>query len=335
VIEEALALLSANYVFPDRAAAAAEAIRRRRAAGEYDGLGDEALAARLTADLYEVCADRHLRVRPRDPQAAEATEDDLVAAQRERLRLANYGVARVERLDGNVGYLDLRLVADPQVGGGAIAAAMELVSHTYALIIDLRRNRGGSPAGVIFWNSYLFPDDQTHLNSIQHGTSGQTRQYWSLAYLPGERYLDRPVYVLTSGATFSGGEELCYNLKAQGRATLIGETTGGGAHPADVFPVTPTVEITVPNARSVNPVTGTNWEGTGVEPDIAVPAPAALAVAYRRALRDVLSATTSAAALAEARAALAEVALAEAAAAPAKRPGHAGRPGLSPGSGGG
>jgi C-terminal processing protease CtpA/Prc len=321
VIEEALALLCANYVFPDRAAAAADAIRRRRAAGEYDGLDEEALAGRLTADLYEVCADRHLRVRLRDPLPAEPTADELVAAGRERLRLANYGIARVERLDGNVGYLDLRLVADPQVGGRAIAAAMELVSHTYALIIDLRRNRGGSPAGVIFWNSYLFPDDQTHLNSIYDGASGQTRQYWSLAYLPGERYLARPVYVLTSGETFSGGEELCYNLKARGRATLIGETTRGGAHPTDVYPVSATVEITVPNARSINPVTGTNWEGTGVEPDLAVPAPTALAVAYRKALGYVLTAAHSAAALAEARAASA--CLAE----------DAGRAGLSPGSG--
>lgn len=178
---------------------------------------------------------------------------------------------------------------------------MELVSHTNALIVDLRYNGGGSPDGVIFWTSHFFPDEKTHLSSIYDGATGATKQYWSLAYLPGERYLDRPVYLLTSGYTFSGGEEFCYNLKAQGRATLIGETTRGGAHPTDSFPITPTLEITVPTARSVNPVTGTNWEGTGVEPDIAVPAPEAFAVAYRKALHDVLGSSPAASVLDEVR----------------------------------
>ena len=115
---------------------------------------------------------------------------------------------------------------------------------------------------------------------------------------------DRPVYVLTSDTTFSGGEELCYNLKTQGRAVLIGETTRGGAHPTDAFPITPSFEITVPIARSINPVTGGNWEGTGVEPDIAAPAAEAFALAYRKALQHVLTTSTSPAVLAEARAAL-------------------------------
>lgn len=112
------------------------------------------------------------------------------------------------------------------------------------------------------------------------------------------------MYVLTSDLTFSGGEEFAYNLKAQGRATLVGETTRGGAHPTQVFPITPTFEITVPIARSVNPVTGGNWEGTGVEPDLAVPAIEAFDAAYREALRHVLATSTAPAILAEARAAL-------------------------------
>ena len=306
VVEDALALLCAKYVFPDRAEQAAAAIRARLDAGEYAGLDEAALGERLTEHLYDVCADKHLRVRVRDPELHETvTEAEAEAVWREQLRLSNYRIARVERLDGNVGYLDLRGVADPATGGRAIAAAMELVSHTHALIIDLRKNRGGSPDGAIFWTSYLFPDSETHLNSIYDGATGRTRQYWSLAYLPGERYLDRPVYVLTSSFTFSAGEEVAYNLKAQGRATLIGETTRGGAHPTEVFPVTPTLEITVPIARSVNPVTGTNWEGTGVQPDIAVPAGEAFAIAYRKALQHVLTTSTSPAVLEEARTALA------------------------------
>jgi C-terminal processing protease CtpA/Prc len=186
---------------------------------------------------------------------------------------------------------------------------MSLVADTQALIFDLRRNGGGSPHGAIFWNSYLFPDADTHLNSIYDRESETTRQFWTLAYVPGRRYLDRPVYVLTSGDTFSGAEEFAYNLQQQHRATLIGETTRGGAHPTEPFPLTPTLEITVPVARSVNPVSGTNWEGTGVEPDITVPAAEAFDTAYPLALRAVLASSAPPSVLERARAALAAVEL--------------------------
>ena len=204
-------------------------------------------------------------------------------------RLDNFGIHRVERLDGNIGYLDLRRVPVPANAGPAIAAAMELVAGTYALIIDLRRNGGGSPEGVVFWCSYLVTERPTHLNDIFHADTGETRQFWALPYVPGTRYVDRPVYVLTSGHTFSGGEDFCYTLQALGRAQVIGETTGGGAHPTRPFPISPAVHIAIPFARSINPVTGTNWQGTGVVPDVAVPEERAYDVAYGLALRHVLA----------------------------------------------
>jgi len=203
-------------------------------------------------------------------------------------RLDNFGIHRVERLDGNIGYLDLRRVPVPENAGPAIAAAMELVSGTYALIIDLRQNGGGSPDGVAFWCSYLLPEEPTHLNDIFHADTGETRQFWSNPYLPGSRYLDRPVYVLTSSRTFSGGEDFGYTLQALGRAEVIGETTGGGAHPTRGFPISAAVSIGIPFARSVNPVTGTNWQGTGVVPDVSADAEQAYDVAYAKALRHVL-----------------------------------------------
>jgi len=305
LIDDALRLLREKYIFPDRAAAAAAHVRQRRDAGAYEGLDDVALGERLTADLFSVCADKHLRVRLREPDVRDSlTEEQLATAYREQLERNNYGIARVERLDGNVGFLDLRQVADAQAGGRAIAAAMELVSHTAALIVDLRRNRGGAPNGVIFWTSYFFPDDDTHLNDIYSGEQHATRQFWSLAYLPGERYLDRPVHVLIGDQTFSAGEEFCYNLQAQGRATLVGARTRGGAHPTDFFPLSATMEITVPVARSVNPVTGTNWEGTGVAPDVEVPATEAFTWAYREALRHVLATGSPGVVLQEAREAI-------------------------------
>ena len=276
-----------RYIFPEKAAAAAEVVRSR----DYSGLSEEELCERLTADIFEVCADRHLRVRVRAPelQAAGRSKEAAEAVWREHLRTTGYRIARVERLDGNVGYLDLRGVPDPANGAKAMAAAMELVSNTDALIIDMRKNAGGAPDGVVFWCSYFFKNAETHLSSIYDGTTKQTKQYWSLAWVPGARYLDKPVYVLISDFTFSAGEELCYNLQARQRAILIGQTTRGGAHPTSSIPLSDTVEITVPYARSINPVTGTNWEGAGVAPDIEVPAEEAFGRAYAMALDHVIA----------------------------------------------
>lgn len=305
LVTRALELLESMYVFPDRGARAVGAIRVRLTNGEYADLSEADLAKTLTTQLYDLCADRHLRVRVRDGDLRSAlSEAEIRAVYVEQQRLTNHGIARVERLAGNVGYLKLTGVAHPGPGGPAIAAAMTLVSQTYALILDLRENKGGSPDGVIFWCSYLFPSEDTHLNSIYNRLTDTTKQFWTHPYVPGDRYLDRPVYVLTSGVTFSGGEELCYNLQAQGRATLIGETTRGGAHPTQAHPLSPTLEITVPFARSINPVTGTNWEGTGVTPDVAVPATEAFEVAYHRALTHVLATVTAPSIVTEARAAL-------------------------------
>jgi C-terminal processing protease CtpA/Prc len=164
-----------------------------------------------------------------------------------------------------------------------------MVAGTEALIIDLRGNHGGSPHGVVFWCSYLFPDADTHLSDIFDASTGETRQFWTLPYVPGLRYLDRPVYLLTSHETFSGGEDLAYSLQAQGRVTVLGEVTGGGAHPTRPVPISATMMMGVPFARSVNPVTGTNWQGTGVVPDVSVPADEAYDVAYGTALRHVLT----------------------------------------------
>jgi Peptidase family S41/N-terminal domain of Peptidase_S41 in eukaryotic IRBP len=298
IVTKALELLRANYVFPEQAGQAATAIEERLEAGEYDDLDEVTLTERLTRDLQEITGDRHLRVvlgggpgphRERVPEPEEPKDHEARRlAMRRRGRLDNFGIRRVERLDGNVGYLDVRRVAVPANAGPAIAAAMELVAGTYALIIDLRSNHGGAPEGVVFWCSYLLDERPTHLNDIFHADTGETRQFWALPYVPGTRYTERPVYVLTSGRTFSGGEDFAYTLQALGRATVVGETTGGGAHPTRGFPISTAVHIGIPFARSVNPVTGTNWQGTGVVPDVPEDAERAYDVAYAKALEHVL-----------------------------------------------
>ncbi|MEV4611334.1 S41 family peptidase [Kitasatospora sp. NPDC049258] len=279
ILEDALARITAGYVFPDRAVEVDAEIRRRLSTGEYDALSETELCTAVTGHLQQVCPDKHLRLLWSDePQSME--EDPEADTRFEALcRAENFGVQKVERLEGNIGYLDLRLVATPAGGAPVFAAAMQLLSHTDALMLDLRNCRGGSPEGVALWCSYFFADGSVHLNDIYDRASGRTQQFWTSTHLPAPRYLDRPVYVLTSATTFSGGEEIAYNLQTQQRATLVGETTKGGAHPTDRYPVTPHITVTVPTARSINPVTGTNWEGVGVIPGIAVPADQALSAA--------------------------------------------------------
>jgi hypothetical protein len=313
IVTTALALLRANYVFPELADRAATAVEARLAAGEYDHLDEITLTERVTSHLQEVCEDKHLALRlgggpgpggggpggpgPRGPGPGPGPDLDRPKghearrlAMRQMGRLDNFGIHRVERLDGNVGYLDVRRVPVPANAGPAISAAMELVAGTYALIIDLRRNGGGSPEGVVYWCSHLVDEQPpTHFNDIFRADTGETHQFWALPYVPGPRYVDRPVYVLTSSRTFSGGEDFAYTLQALGRAQVIGETTGGGAHPTRPFGISAAVHIAVPFARSINPVTGTNWQGTGVVPDVSVPQEQAYDVAYATALRHVLA----------------------------------------------
>ncbi|MER6448677.1 S41 family peptidase [Streptomyces venezuelae] len=283
IIERALARITEGYVFPDKAVAIEAGIRSRLAAGAYEGLAGPALCETVTAHLQEVCPDKHLRLLWTDePQSLDPVDEDGGdAAFSALLRTENQGIRRVERLEGNVGLIELRLIAGAVEGASAIGAAMQLVAHSSALVLDLRGCRGGMPEGAAMWCSYFLPDDQVHLNDIYDRVSDSTRQYWTVAHLPAPRYLDRPVHILTSADTFSGGEDVAYTLQAQGRAVVVGETTRGGAHPTARYAVTEHMLVTVPTARTINTVTGGNWEGVGVVPDVPVPASQALETALK------------------------------------------------------
>ena len=298
VIDNSIARLNDTYVFPDVAKKMEQAVRARAAKGEYDSITSaKALADKLTADFREISKDKHLGVRysnepipDRAPNEAETPEE--LARQRAFSMKVNYGFEKVERLQGNIGYIDIRGFVPPEVAGETGAAAMTFVANTDALIIDMRQNGGGEPSMVAFLTSYLF-DEPTHLNDIWTRSDGSTQQYWTTAFVPGRRFGGKkPVYVLTSNRTFSGGEEFTYNLKNLKRATILGETTGGGAHPVNGVKVSEHFEIGVPFARAISPITKTNWEGTGVSPDISLPAPQALDRAYLMALENVVAGTT-------------------------------------------
>ena len=163
---------------------------------------------------------------------------------------------------------------------------MSFVAHTDAVIFDLRENGGGDPAMVTFIASYLF-DKPTHLNDLYNRKEDSTQQFWTLSYVPGERLAKQPVFVLTSKRTFSGAEEFSYNLKNQKRATVVGETTGGGAHPVDGHSVADYFTVMVPFAKAVNPISKTNWEGTGVDPDAKTSAADALSTAQKLAIERI------------------------------------------------
>ena len=141
----------------------------------------------------------------------------------------NFGFARVERLDGNIGYVDLRGFTPPEIASETAAAAMTFLGGTDAMIFDVRQNGGGSPEMVAFLTSYLF-EGTVHLNDFYSRPTNETRQSWTLPYVPGRRFPGKNVYILTSRKTFSGAEEFTYNLRHLGRATVVGETTAGAAH---------------------------------------------------------------------------------------------------------
>jgi retinol-binding protein 3 len=289
VIDNVVAAMNERYVFPDVAQRVAAALRdpaQRRALDTDDA---KAFASRLTDALQTLTKDKHLRVMHSDapvpePTAAHRPAAEDIARFRAAEQQRNFGIERVERLPGNIGYLELRGFANAEWAGEAIASAMTLLAHSEALIVDLRRNGGGDPAAVALVTSYLL-DERTHLNSLYFRPTDETAQFWTQDWVPGKRFGGtKPLYVLTSARTFSGAEEFAYNLKNLKRATIVGETTGGGAHPGELRRVGAHFRMFVATGRAISPITKTNWEGTGVVPDVPVKADDALRVAQLRAL---------------------------------------------------
>ena len=299
VIDTILKRLNDSYVFPEVARKMESSIRERVAKKEYDQITSaRQFATKLTTDLQAVSNDKHLRVRysyeaipergPRKEPSAEEREQ-----RKHDLNWMNHGFAKVERLPGNVGYIEFLNFMDEELGADTVAAAMNFISNTDALIIDMRRNGGGNPAMVALVCSYLFGAEPVHLNDLYWREGNRTEEFWTKKAISGKRYLNKDVYVLTSKRTFSGAEEFTYNLKNLKRATIIGETTGGGAHPGGGFRISEHFGMFVPTGRAISPITKTNWEGTGVTPDIAVPADQALLTARLLALKKSLTSLTN------------------------------------------
>lgn len=292
-LEQVCSLLIRHYVFSEVGDRIAELLRARHSNRAFDDtVADEDFAVAITETMQSVNGDRHLRLLYSVHEIPLPTDEDAEifdeAAYRQEVSLSAGGISAAQRLDGNVGYLDIRVLHDANVAAPLASAAMTLLAGSDVLLIDLRRCLGGSPLMVAHYCSYLF-DDPTHLNDIYDRPSNTTRQFWTAPWVPGEKFGgSKPVYVLTSSTTFSGAEELSYDLQALGRATIIGERTKGGANPGRRYRIGSHLQLSVPQGRAINAVTGTNWEGTGVTPDIEVPSDDAFDVAYRMALDHVI-----------------------------------------------
>ena len=294
VLGQVIDHLNGYYVFPDKAKAMAAELLARDERGEYNSITSaEDFAHTLTADIQRVTGDRHLDVAYSaavlPPKAefeakAETGSAESLAAERKR----NFGVACAERLPLNIGYFDVRAFSTPDGAAPKFAAAMSLLADTDALIIDLRFNSGGEPATVALLASYLF-EQKTRLNDIYDRGQDKTTQYWTDTPAGPGYGAKKKVYLLTSQDTFSAAEDFAYALKNLKRATLVGESTGGGAHPGSEHRLTDHFAMIVPSGRSISPITNTDWEGVGVQPDVSIEADKALHKAQSLYLTDLLA----------------------------------------------
>jgi len=293
VIDSVAAALNKTYVFPETARDMEKLMRRKLKKKEYDTLDTyDAFTRQLTEDMRSVSHDLHLWVQPFWELPAERTDTLTDKEQEEQAleqaRYRNFGFEKIERLPGNIGYIDLRGFADAKYGGPTAIAAMQMMAYCDGVIIDLRRNGGGSPSMIQLLSSYFF-DETVHLNSFYIRETDSIQQFWTQANVPGPKLVDKPLYLLTSDYTFSAAEEFTYNMKNLERAFIVGDTTGGGAHPVNMkifYDIH--IRLKLPFGRAINPISGTNWEGTGITPHLVVPSDQALDVAHKGLLDTLL-----------------------------------------------
>lgn len=252
-------LVRDEYAFPDLGRSAGEALRHRVDSLAAGGSADPAaFAARVTELLQDQTRDKHMSVRRRIPHFDAPTADQ--------------GLKQVERLPGNIGYLRVDRFYRAEESRPAFEAALDQLGPCRAMVIDLRENRGGSDASVLLASYFLA--ERTLLNRLLWRRQ-EPMEFWAGPSTRPE-LAKVPVYILVSRRSFSAAEGFAYGLQQRKRAVVVGEPTRGGANPNRFFPIGNELEVSISIGRTVNPVSGTNWEGVGVQPDVAVPAAQAL-----------------------------------------------------------
>ncbi|MCF0063771.1 S41 family peptidase [Dyadobacter chenwenxiniae] len=300
LISQLAGALRTKYVFEGKADTIANVIVSKFESGAYNNIlqGTE-LASAVTADLLLLSGDKHLRLRYSEKVIPETADNDPMKiptdqklAYATELKNSNYGIGKIEVLAGNVGLISFNFFCAPEFSGDTYASAMNYLAHTDALIIDLRKCRGSASIDATpFLSSYLF-ETPVHLYDLWWRQDSRTMQVWTYAHVPGTKYVKKPVYVLTSFATFSGAEQLAYDLQALKRAKIVGAATSGGANPGGDIRLTDHFSAFMPIGRPINPLTKTNWEGKGVMPDVAVAPARALSTAHGIVLSELEKQTT-------------------------------------------
>jgi retinol-binding protein 3 len=282
VVERTAGLLEQFHVDLKTGKALAAGLRKRAARGNYGGISHgDVLARKVTADLREMGQDRHLELRfsyavqPPGPPVRDPGEATRALAR-------NCYFQKAEHLEPNIGYLKFDSFAEADYCAATAGAAMTFLADSDVLVLDMRDNNGGRGSMATFLASYFFAE-RTLLNSGYRRADGVTTETWTLPYVPGRKFIGKPVYVLISKKTFSAGEALAYLLQDLKRATVIGETTAGGSGTIEFKNIDEHFVVVLPTGSVVSPVTKTTWAGSGVVPDVNVPAEAALEEALRRA----------------------------------------------------
>jgi C-terminal processing protease CtpA/Prc len=292
-VEALAAKLGTGYVLPDLSGRVVQALRQANSAGEYDGKAPKEFVDAVNRTLLTASHDRHLAVYYQPVSTVPQRTASPSVEQRERL---NFGFGKLERLRGNVGYLEILNFADlRQQSAETASALLSTLANFDAIIIDLRKNGGGNTPMMAFVATYFFDATPVHLTDIYWRDTDQTSEFWTTAFVPGRRSARQPLYLLTSTSTFSAAEDFCYSLQNLKRAIVIGETTGGGAHSGrGLQRLSSSFTAFIPVGRSLSPITKTNWESTGVTPDIKTSAETSLNVAYLHALKSLIEKETDA-----------------------------------------
>lgn len=281
-IDSLAVILWENYVYPEKGEIMADSLTHYFSSGRYNEITDgSVLSLRLTEDLWPLCHDKHLSV-----TYGKISEEDIKSIP-ESDSTSNYGFHSSKIIESNIGYIRFDEFNGAEKAKDVAAKAFETVADCDALIFDLRYNTGGSPKLVQFIYSYLF-EKPTYVGSRYNRILDETIDFWTQTDIPGKPFdAHVPLYILTSPNTFSAAEELAYFLKDMKRAIIVGETTGGGAHPIIHISVNDYFGVRIPYARAISPASKTDWEGIGVIPDIKVPMDEALEAAYKDALNNL------------------------------------------------
>jgi hypothetical protein len=283
VLDAVVANVKQHYFDPAVAQQVADDLVARQRRGDYAAATDgKDFAALLTNQMRDVSHDMHLEV-VYNPAPPAKPSPEQFARMLDGLRKDNCSFKKVQMLPHNIGYLKLDAFLEPSVCGTTATAAMASVNHADALIFDLRDNRGGTAEMVSLISSYLFD----HPEYMFDPRRVPTPQSWTSSPVPGSKLANKPVFILTSSTTISAAEQFTYDLKMLKRATIVGETTAGGAHAGVWHRIDDHYGIAIPETRAVNPYSKFDWEATGVQPDIKVPAASALQAAVRQAQSEV------------------------------------------------